>query len=236
MTAFLTGLALGVVGSAHCAGMCGPLVLTIAGGLGRSSTGARLQHALSYHGGRVIVYLVLGLSAGLLGETLSFLGLGRALAVLAGIVLLLAAAGSAAPDWLRRLGSGPAALATRTCATLGRWSRAHPVAGPVLSGAANGLLPCGLVYSAMLTAAALGSAASAVALMAGFGLGTVPALVALSLAAAAPAFGIRTRLRRLTPVLLAITAAILLARGLAPATTAHHVGQTALPATAHAHP
>jgi sulfite exporter TauE/SafE len=56
--------------------------------------------------------------------------------------------------------------------------------------------------------------------MAGFGLGTVPALVALSMAAASRAFDIRSRLRRLTPVLLALTAAMLLVRGLAPSSAA----------------
>jgi sulfite exporter TauE/SafE len=103
----------------------------------------------------------------------------------------------------------------------------HPVAGPVLAGAANGLLPCGLVYAALLTAAALGTASSAVVMMIGFGLGTVPALVAVSMAAASQAFGIRPYLRRLTPVLLAVTAVILLMRGFAPATDSPH--------TAHVH-
>ena len=56
--------------------------------------------------------------------------------------------------------------------------------------------------------------------MAGFGLGTIPALVGLSMAAASPAFGMRSRLRRLTPVLLALTAAMLLVRGLAPSSAA----------------
>ena len=100
----------------------------------------------------------------------------------------------------------------------------HSVAGPVLAGAANGLLPCGLVYSAVLTAAATGSATGAVTLMAGFGLGTIPALIALSMAAATRAFGIRSRLRRLTPVLLALTAAMLLVRGFAPISASSHQG------------
>jgi hypothetical protein len=70
----------------------------------------------------------------------------------------------------------------------------------------------------------MGTATSAVVLMTGFGLGTIPALVALSMAAASQAFGIRSRLRRLTPVLLALTAAMLLVRGLAPASTSTHAG------------
>ena len=216
MTALLTGLMLGAIGSGHCAGMCGPLVLTIERSLRRPSRRAQLRHALTYHAGRVLTYALLGVAAGIAGQTLAFWGFGRALAVTAGVVLLLAAIGSAIPHRLRGWGARPAALASRACAVAGQWSRLHSVAGPAIAGAANGLLPCGLVYSALLTAAAMGTATSAVALMAGFGLGTIPALVALSMAAASQTFAIRARLRRLTPVLLALTAAMLLVRGLAP--------------------
>lgn len=227
MTPFLTGLIFGAIGSAHCVGMCGPLVLTVGRTLRRPSPRAQLQHSLAYHGGRVLTYAALGVVAGFAGQTLAVWGFGRALAVTAGVLLLLAAFGSAVPQRLRGWGVRPAALATRACAAAGRWNGVHPVAGPVLAGAANGLLPCGLVYAALLTAAALGTATSAVVMMIGFGLGTVPALAALSMAASSQAFGIRSHLRRLTPVLLAVTAVILLMRGFAPATGTPH--------TAHVH-
>ena len=157
MTTLVTGMIFGAVGSLHCVGMCGPLVLTMGRGLRRPSRRAQLQHALTYHAGRVLTYVVLGSMAGLVGETLSTWGLGRALAITAGLLLLLAAFGSVVPRRLRGWGAAPAALATRACAMAGRWSRLHSVAGPALAGAANGLLPCGLVYSALLTAAAMGT-------------------------------------------------------------------------------
>ena len=222
MTPLVAGLIFGVIGSAHCVGMCGPLVLTVGRTLRRPSLRAQLQHALAYHAGRVLTYALLGAAAGAVGQTLSGWGFGRALAIVAGLLLLLSAIGSVVPRRLRGVGAMPAALATRACSAAGRWSRIHPVAGPMLAGAANGLLPCGLVYSALLTAAALGTAASAVGMMIGFGLGTIPALVALSAAAASQAFGIRSYLRRLTPVLLAVTAVILLVRGFAPPTGSAH--------------
>jgi uncharacterized protein len=226
MTTLVAGLIFGAIGSAHCVGMCGPLVLTLGRTLKRSSRAAQLRHDLTYHAGRVLTYAVMGAAAGTIGQTLSFWGFGRALALAAGLMLLLAAIGSLLPKRLLGVGAAPAALATKACAAAGQWSRAHVVAGPVLAGAANGLLPCGLVYSALLTATATGTVASALVMMIGFGLGTMPALVALSMAAGSQAFGVRPYFRRLTPVLLAVTAVILLIRGFAPAqgsTPAGHV-------------
>jgi sulfite exporter TauE/SafE len=135
----------GAVGSGHCVGMCGPLVLTMGRGLRRPSRGAQLQHALTYHAGRVLTYALLGSIAGVVGEALFTWGLGRALAVTAGVLLLLAAIGSVLPLRLGGWGAAPAALATRRHGwTLGRL---HPVAGPALAELPT-LLPCGLVYSA----------------------------------------------------------------------------------------
>lgn len=216
MNAFVTGLLFGAVGSTHCVAMCGPLVLTIDRTLRRPTRGARLQHAVCYHGARVLMYAGFGLVAGVFGQTLALLGFGRILAVAAGAVLLLVALGSVLPSRLQRFSAKPAAIAVRACGAAARVGRAHPIAGPVLAGAANGFLPCGLVYAAVLTATALGSVSGALAMMVGFGFGTIPALLAVSLTADSTMFGMRSRLRRLTPVLLAVTAVLLLARGLAP--------------------
>ncbi len=57
MTALVTGLLLGAVGSGHCVGMCGPLVLTIERSLRRPSRRMQLRHALTYHAGRVLTYV-----------------------------------------------------------------------------------------------------------------------------------------------------------------------------------
>jgi sulfite exporter TauE/SafE len=217
MSTFVAGLLFGAVGSAHCAAMCGPLVVTIDRAFARPSLRARVSLAAAYHAARVGTYACLGVGAGAVGQALTDAGLGRALAVAAGVVLAAVAVGSVMPAGLWRASARPARLAARACAAAASAGRAHPVAGATLTGAANGLLPCGLVYTALLTATAVGTTGGAVMLMTGFGVGTLPTLLALTLAASTPAFGIRKWLRRLQPVLLAVTAVILLARGLAPA-------------------
>jgi sulfite exporter TauE/SafE len=213
MTPFLPGLLLGLAGSAHCAAMCGPLVLTV-----RPASPKRTQ-LLLYHGGRVLVYLMLALAAGLTGHLLSFSGFGRTVSVASGVTLLALAAGSGA-----RLISGRAGLfwsvtLTRLCVAANRSTRAHPITGQLLTGMVNGLLPCGLVYAAAIAAAGFGNVSSAVVFMAGFGFGTIPVLALISLSAASVPLALRARLRRLAPAALVLTGMLLIVRGL----RAHHL-------------
>lgn len=214
MSAFFAGILLGLAGSAHCAGMCGPLVLTVGGWL--DPRRARLPSMLVYHMGRVLMYLLLSVVAGLAGHALTFGGVGRAVSVTSGLLLLIVAAGSGSRLVPRRAGLFWSLTVTRACVAANQSTRTHPIAGQLLAGMVNGLLPCGLVYAAAIAAAGFGSVPGAVTFMAGFGLGTIPVLLAMSLSAATLSLPVRARLRRLTPAALVLTGALLIARGLMP--------------------
>lgn len=210
--ALLLGMAaLGASGSvAHCAPMCGPLV---AGQVmarlaclpcARLSLAARLRHGVLplYHLGRLCTYAALGAAAGALGAgVLAALAPARAaLLLLAAAMALLAAArlaGTATP------GAGRAA---RLLSPMVR--RLRP--GGFAYGLALGLLPCGLLYAALLAASASGSPWRGAAAMAAFGAGTLPILALLG----AGAHRIPPAWRRLAPLLLATNAAILLVAAL----------------------
>lgn len=228
MMTVLAGLALGVAGSAHCAAMCGPLVM-LAGARrpasGTPSTGAWVGRTLRYHGGRVLVYGALGTLAGAGGATAARAGFGRALAVLAGVALL-AQAGAALP-WVSggRLAQGLAAGATRVVSAVAAWLRRRGVQGPFALGALNGLLPCGLVYAALTAAAGLGSLSQAVGFMLAFGLGTAPVLVFLGLASGAVMARVPVRIRRAAPAVLAIVGLLLIVRGIRMPTAHDHAAQ-----------
>jgi sulfite exporter TauE/SafE len=115
-------------------------------------------------------------------------------------------------------------LTARTCATAGRWRRSRPITGPIGAGMGNALLPCGLVYAALATAAAEGSAVRAIAFMAAFGIGTMPALLALSLSAGQVPRAVQPALQKAAPVVLMLIAALLIMRGVAPETAAASAG------------
>jgi sulfite exporter TauE/SafE len=213
MTAFLTGLALGFASSAHCTAMCGPLVLATARIQGARSRVRRAQYAVLHHLARTATYALLAVPAGLAGHALALHGFGRAIAIAAGVALLGAAAGS-----LRLRGfTGVAALmslfVTRVSTPALRLARARPRAGAIAIGVLNGVLPCGLVYAALAAASANESVTSAMLLMTGFGAGTSGVLIVMSLGAASIPAPLGVRLRPVAPVLLAIVAALLIARG-----------------------
>jgi len=232
--AFLAGIALGLASSAHCAAMCGPLVVTIGRRFAAPSFARQLRHAVLHHGGRLLAYVLMAAVAGIAGERLVVNGAGRALAMAAG-VLLLAAAGASAPlPLFSRMASAYSSAVARAAGPLLRWARGKPIAGAVATGAMNGILPCGLVYAALAAAAATGSLATAVALMGGFGIGTAPVLIAMTLGAASVPARVRLRLRPLGPVVLAVTAAVILVRGVT-TTHAHPPPSATAPMAAHKH-
>jgi hypothetical protein len=203
-----TALLLGLVGSAHCAGMCGPLALALPGGGARATF---VVGRLLYNFGRVLTYVLMGAFFGLLGHGFALAGLQRWVSLVLGIVILVGLFVSprfanALPvtrfvGWLK--------------STLGRLFQRRALTSLFAVGILNGLLPCGLVYIACAGAVNTGSLLSGMEYMLAFGLGTVPMMLAISLIGTKLQFVLRLRLQRLIPVSLAVVGALLLLRGMA---------------------
>lgn len=179
MSDLLLVFLIGVLGSAHCVGMCGGFVVA----LGAAQRGGRSVHVRQtlYFLGKTATYAVFGLLAGTAGAAagLALAGFQGILSIGLGLVLVgigLGLCGAfrrlALTDQLAARVSGARALgkAVRTLV-----ARGTPGATFGL-GALNGLIPCGLVYALLVQAAATSSALSGAAVMATFGLATVPAL------------------------------------------------------------
>ncbi len=167
MTGLLAGAFLaGLVGSPHCIGMCGPFVLAC----GRGPAGAA-----AYHSGRLTTYAVLGALAGAFGDILPGPSWIPAVISLAVVAWFAAALAGLVPE---------PKVSVPGAARVMKWATGRRgVASRYVLGAANGLLPCGLVYAALGIPLATGSAPVGALAMALFGLGTVPALAALTLGA-----------------------------------------------------
>lgn len=219
----LTALLFGLSGAVHCAGMCGGIVGALTFTLTpehRASFGRTLPFLLAYNLGRITSYAAAGALMGGLGAAATGFGhLQSAQAWLAIVAaLFMLALGLYLGGWwqglvhLERAGG----RLWRRVEPYGR--RLLPVRGPGqawLLGLLWGWLPCGLVYSVLVWALAAGSPAGGALLMATFGLGTLPALLAMGAAAGHLARLVRKReVRWAAGALVLVFAALQLWRGL----------------------
>lgn len=203
-TAFLLGL----VGSLHCAGMCGPLALALPGG---TSPAAFWLGRLAYNFGRLLTYGLLGALLGIIGHSLALAGIQRWVSLSAGLALLTTLAVSSRFSLSARVARPVGWLKTGLSALL---RRPHWTA-TLLLGILNGLLPCGLVYAAAAAAIASGGFFSALKYMLCFGLGTIPMMLAIGGLGKKFQFTLRFKLSPLIPVCWFLLGALLIVRGLA---------------------
>ncbi len=207
---FVSGL-LGSLG--HCLGMCGPLVLMLGAQFPGKSWNVLLPRYLTYHAARILVYALLGLLA---GSLVSAIGSGGRLLSLAGFVSLALGLGVILfgmryLGWLPFLGfkegAGWLTLA------MGRAVRRKGAWGLITLGALNGLLPCGLVYSALLAAGSTARPLLGAAGMVLFGFGTVPALLLLGMGAGRIGAHARQVMARVAGFLIILIGIQLMLRG-----------------------
>lgn len=202
----LLGSVLGasLLGSLHCAAMCGGFVCAVSG------QGRPLASQVAWHAGRGAAYVVLGVLAGTFGagvdRTLAPLGLPHAAAVLTGVLLvvsgvlaLLQAAGQ------RGVPSADPAPFARVVGAGLRGVREWPlVPRTLVMGALTALLPCGWLWAFVATAAGTGRPVGGALVMTAFWVGTLPVLAALGLAAGRTLAPLRARLPVVTAIAMIV--------------------------------
>ena len=201
--------ALGLLGSLHCAAMCGPLMLALPvppGGPARFVSGR-----IIYQLGRVTTYCLLGIVAGLVGQSIFLAGLQRWLSIALGVAILT---GFLISKKIA-LSAPVVRLVTRLKAAMSTQLRERSLRSLALLGLLNGLLPCGLVYVAMAGAVSLGTLREGMLYMAVFGLGTLPTMLGISLSGKLFPLPLRLKLRRAIPFGVCLLAGLLILRGMA---------------------
>jgi len=184
---FLSALVVGLIGTGHCAGMCGGIAGFLSIGTESLPPGSRLMRVFAYNAGRIASYTAAGALAGAAGASVGGLlppGIARqvAMGVSAAFMIMLA---------LYMVGRG--GLLVQLEQLGGRlWRRLKPLglrllptrnAGQAFTlGLVWGWLPCGLVYTALAWSLASGNAVRGAILMLGFGLGTLPGLMTMGMA------------------------------------------------------
>ncbi|WP_336035977.1 sulfite exporter TauE/SafE family protein [Halobacterium yunchengense] len=220
----------GLLGGAHCLGMCGPLVTAYGDRVasdGRGPTARELrQHAL-FNAGRTASYAAIGAVLGAVGGVLVDAGgvvaagevVRGAVGIAAGVAVFAAGVGYATGGGARAsaaalpvVGGAFGAVTARVHARVDDWATGPGVAA---LGALHGLLPCPLLYPAFLYALATGSPADGGLALFALGAGTFPSLFAYGTALGSLGAAHRRRLHRALGGAFLFAATVPLANGLA---------------------
>jgi uncharacterized protein len=207
-SAFLVGL----LGSVHCLGMCGPIALALP--VKQGSSWQKVRGRLVYNSGRIFTYSLIGFVVGGLGWGLAFSVSQQNLSIATGVLLLLVLF---TPARFTQRFNPLSPIARFTSGIKQRFStlfRQRSNQALLFMGLLNGLLPCGLVYVALAGAVAMGSGTGGMAYMALFGLGTLPVMLATSLAGQWMSFPRKAVLSKTAPVFTFVLACLLIMRGL----------------------
>lgn len=204
----------GLLGSAHCVGMCGSFVVSL--GVGQPRPIVNFLRQTAYGLGRVFTYAVGGAAAGYAGWRLSgslpaVVRVQAVLSIAAGVLLLVQGLSSAGVLRLRLWQKADEPCLTPTL--FASVMNASRLRSAFLGGVINGLLPCGLVYAYLTLAASAGDVPRGAATMAAFGLGTIPVLVALGCGASFLTCTFRRRLLTVAAWCVVLTGLLAVARG-----------------------
>ncbi|WP_420387636.1 sulfite exporter TauE/SafE family protein [Roseivirga sp.] len=207
-----TGFLFGLFGSMHCLGMCAPLIWALP--QQKEKRLAWWSNRLAYNFGRAITYAFLGVIIGLIGETISLAGFQQYLSIATGvlmIVFLVTTRGRIPQSFaFKPLNQ----LILKVKKSLGKLIQGNTFRSNAMLGLYNGLLPCGLVYMALIASLSMSSLGGSALYMVFFGLGTFPMMLAAAL------FGHRIRnwnqkvFTQWVPRFIFLVAILLIFRGL----------------------
>lgn len=207
-TAFLMGL----VGSMHCAGMCGPIALSLPYRVGLQPREETFLKILTYNLGRVLTYASMGLVFGMIGRSFFTMGIQKWVLIVLAILVIIIALFSIDIEYQ--------SLKIPVINKFNVWIKSRlsfalkntGILSFFYIGTLNGFLPCGLVYMAVIAAITAGSIIQGVLYMVLFGLGTMPMMMALGFGGNLISLKFRTILRRLYPIFMIAFAVLFLMR------------------------
>lgn len=206
ITLITTVFVASIIGSLHCAGMCGG-VLALAIGIAGGDPTPRRRLQAAYHGGRLVTYTVLGLLAGAIGSTIdraTIAGIERPAAIMAGAVMIAFGALALARVCGVRAGSMRHRPLLQNLTRRGydfAFARSGLSRAATL-GLLTGLLPCGWLWAFVAAAASTGDAATGALTMAVFWSGTLPVLAAAGAGLQALAGPLQRHLPKVTALVL----------------------------------
>lgn len=205
------GFVMGVVGSLHCVGMCGPIAFALP--YDRSKWFPAFLSNYTYQIGRIITYALLGLIIGFIGRGFSLSGIQQPLSIAIGVIMIVIVIFPHLP-FLKKWSGKLTLKVGKLKSLLGLYMRKRSYRALLITGLVNGLLPCGLVYMALLGSLGMSSVYNSSLFMVLFGLGTFPLMFLVGYLGNVLTANLRMKFQKIVPVLVFCIGVLFVLRGM----------------------
>ena len=212
MAILISAFVLGIMGSFHCAGMCGPIAVALP--LHGNTLMQKIFGGALYNIGRTITYGIMGALFGMLGQGIHLLGFQQKVSVVMGALMIISVLFPALFRSQYSLDKSLFSFVGKLKKSIGKLFAVRSFQSLFFIGLLNGLLPCGLVYIAIAGAIGTGSTAEGALYMILFGLGTIPMMLGISLAGNVLGLAVRQKINKIIPVLVVVVGLLFVLRGL----------------------
>lgn len=203
---------LGLLGSFHCVGMCGPIAFMLP--VDRENTGKKVFQIFTYHFGRILAYSIIGLFFGLVGKSLYIFGLQQQLSIFIGILMIIVVLLPTRVFNKYNFSKPIYKLISKVKSALGQAFKKKTADTFLTIGFLNGFLPCGLVYMAVFASLAMEGALRGSLYMALFGIGTIPLMTTAIYLGKFLNTKVKQRIQKAIPVFVVIIGVLFILRGM----------------------
>jgi sulfite exporter TauE/SafE len=207
-----TALILGLAGSFHCIGMCGPIAFVLP--VDKLSKSKLSFQTFLYHFGRLLSYSIIGVLFGFIGKGLYLAGFQQRLSILVGVLMIFLIIIPVSLFNKYNFTKPLYKIIGKIKQQLGLYLNKKSNKSIFLIGFFNGFLPCGLVYMALIGSISTGNALNGGLYMFLFGLGTIPLMTAAILLGNFVNLTLRKKIQKAIPVFVVIIGILFILRGL----------------------
>lgn len=208
----LAAVLLGLMGSLHCVGMCGPIAFMLP--VDRTNSFKKISQIFIYHFGRLLSYGIMGLVFGFLGKGLSVFGMQQKLSIIIGILMIVVVLIPQKIFNQFNLFKPIYRIISKIKSSLGAALKKKTPDTFLTIGFLNGFLPCGLVYMALFGSIAMANPWKGSLYMVLFGIGTIPLMTSAIYFSSLLKGAARKKVQRLIPVFVIVIGLLFIIRGL----------------------
>lgn len=203
---------LGLLGSLHCIGMCGPIAFMLP--VNRENSFKKIAQVSIYHTGRLLAYGLIGALFGVVGKGFYLFGIQQQLSIIVGLIMILVVLLPATFFSKFNVVSPLYSVISKIKSALGNTFKKKTADTFLTIGFLNGFLPCGLVYMAVFASLVTKNVALGSMYMILFGAGTIPLMTMAVYLGKFVNTAVKQRIQKAIPVFIVVIGMLFIIRGL----------------------